>query len=256
MRVHTPAIRSLIPLLGTFALLACEGSVSQPVALAGTDQSVNTGAFVQLDASGSSDPQNRLITYQWTFASRPLGSQAQLIDPNSAKASFLADLPGEYVLKVTVSNSLRQNEATVKVTAGACGSRAPVVTNISTATERPSIGSPVQLAAVVTDLDNGPGCNLNQTLSFQWTMLELPAGSRATLNSVTSQTPNFTPDVDGVYVARLVVTDSTGRSSAPRDFTVGVSNCGHSAPQIVSARGTPALPSPGTTVTLSVIATY
>ena len=255
MRVHLSATRSLISLLGTFLVLACGGSVSLPVAVAGNDQTVNTGAFVQLDASASSDPQNRLITFLWTFESRPLGSQAQLVDPESAQASFLADMPGDYVLRVTVSNSLRQGEATVKVTASACGSRAPVVSDITTSTGNPSIGSAVQLAAVVSDPDNGAGCNLNQSLSFQWTMLELPAGSRATLNSVTSQTPNFTPDVAGNYVARLVVTDSTGRSSVPKDFTIAVSNCGNNPPSIVNARGTPALPSLGTTVTLSVVAT-
>jgi len=225
MRVHTSATRSLIPLLGTFALLACEGSVSLPIAAAGADQTVNTGTFVQLDASGSSDPQNRLITYQWTFASRPLGSQAQLIDPDSAKASFMADMPGEYMLKVTVSNSLRQNEATVKVTASACGSGVPVVSDISASAEA-RVGSSVQLAATVTHPDNAAGCNLGRTLSYQWSFAQLPPQSQATLNSATSPNPSFTADVAGTYGVELVVTDSVGRSSKPKDFGVSVAACG------------------------------
>src|SRR6266404_4649378 len=272
MRVHTSATRSLIPLLGTFALLACEGSVSQPVAIAGADQSVNTGAFVQLDASGSSDPQNRLITYQWTFASRPLGSEAQLIDPNSAKASFLADIPGEYMLKVTVSNSLRQNEATVKVTASACGAGVPVVNEIGAGPEPLAIsgsrqltfggrnagavagsfvvGNAVQLVASVTDPDNGPGCNLNQALSYRWAFVQLPADSHATLNSTTSQSPSFTADVAGEYAVELVVTDSTGRSSAPKDFSTTVGSCGGLALSNGRATANPAFV--GDTVQLAV----
>ena len=145
MRLHTSAIGKLFPLLGTFALAACGGSVSPPDVIPGDEQTVNTGAFVQLDASRTSDPQNRLLTFGWSFLSRPLGSETTLVDAGSAKASFLADMPGEYMLKVTVSNTVRVNEATVKVTAMVCGASSPVVTDIAAQSDLVT-GSTVQLA--------------------------------------------------------------------------------------------------------------
>ena len=224
MRLHTSAIGKLFPFLGTFALAACGGSVSPPDVIPGDEQTVNTGAFVQLDASRTSDPQNRLLTFGWSFLSRPLGSETTLVDAGSAKASFLADMPGEYMLKVTVSNTVRVNEATVKVTAMVCGASSPVVTDIAAQSDLVT-GSTVQLTATVSDADNAAGCDLQQSLSHAWKLVQLPAGSRASLNSLTAQNPSFTADVAGHYIVQLVVTDSTGRSSAPRTLDVGVNDC-------------------------------
>ncbi|TMA45446.1 MAG: hypothetical protein E6J82_02120, partial [Deltaproteobacteria bacterium] len=126
--------------------------MSPPDVIPGDEQTVNTGAFVQLDASRTSDPQNRLLTFGWSFLSRPLGSETTLVDAGSAKASFLADMPGEYMLKVTVSNTVRVNEATVKVTAMICGASSPVVTDIAAQSDLVT-GSTVQLTATVSDAD-------------------------------------------------------------------------------------------------------
>ncbi|HUC07689.1 MAG TPA: PKD domain-containing protein, partial [Solirubrobacterales bacterium] len=118
--------RHLLPLLALSALVACAQKVQAPVADAGPDATVNTGAFVQLTGKGT-DPQGRALAFAWTFAKRPLGSTATLTDAQTATPSFLADVPGQFELQLVVSNSiLLSSPDTVVITATTCGATAPV----------------------------------------------------------------------------------------------------------------------------------
>lgn len=62
------------------------GSIT-PTADAGPDQTVDSGSTVQLDGSGSSDPNNSPLTYQWTQTSGP---PITLNDPTSVNPTFTA----------------------------------------------------------------------------------------------------------------------------------------------------------------------
>jgi len=75
-----------------------------PTADAGLDQIVNVGDVVQLDGSGSSDPDGDPLSYSWSFTSRPSGSTATLSDPNVASPTFIADVAGDYTLELTVDD--------------------------------------------------------------------------------------------------------------------------------------------------------
>jgi len=89
-----------------------------PVADAGPDQTVNVGDLVQLDGSGSYDPDGDPLSYSWTFISKPAGSSATLSDPSSVNPTFTADLAGEYLLKLTVDDGRGQADSDqTKVTA-------------------------------------------------------------------------------------------------------------------------------------------
>jgi len=59
----------------------------QPIADAGPDQTVNEGSTVQLDGSGSVDPDGDPITYSWTQIA---GTPVTLSDATSAKLTFTA----------------------------------------------------------------------------------------------------------------------------------------------------------------------
>ena len=89
-----------------------------PVSDAGIDQSVNSGSNVTLDGSGSSDPENDTLNYQWSFVSKPAGSTALLSDPTVSDPSFIADVDGAYEVQLVVNDGdLSSNTDSVIITA-------------------------------------------------------------------------------------------------------------------------------------------
>ncbi len=65
---------------------------------------VLVGQTVQLDGSGSSDPEGKALTYQWAFVSKPADSQAVIENPTSAITTFKADKEGSYTVRLTVKD--------------------------------------------------------------------------------------------------------------------------------------------------------
>lgn len=60
------------------------------------------GVRVQVDGSGSTDPEGRPLMYEWSFVSRPSDSQAVFDNPTSAVTSFTPDKAGSYTVRLTV----------------------------------------------------------------------------------------------------------------------------------------------------------
>ena len=87
-----------------------------PVADAGPDQAVSTGATVQLDGTGSDDPDGDPLTYWWYLYS-PDGSSAVLSSATSPTPTFVADLPGDYYADLYVSDGKTISYAYVIITA-------------------------------------------------------------------------------------------------------------------------------------------
>jgi YVTN family beta-propeller protein len=85
---------------GTFILPA------PPTANAGPPQAVHAGDAVTLDGSNSTDPDGLLpLTYAWSFLSLPVGSEAVLTGPTTVNPTFTADIPGDYVVQLIVTNN-------------------------------------------------------------------------------------------------------------------------------------------------------
>jgi hypothetical protein len=89
-----------------------------PVASAGENQSVYSGATVKLDGALSSDSNNDSLTYNWTLVSRPTGSGAILSLSTTTRPTFVADKVGTYVVSLKVNDGkLDSNVALVIITA-------------------------------------------------------------------------------------------------------------------------------------------
>jgi len=183
----------------------CESGALAPDANAGHDRNVKVSATVTLDGSASSDPNNPPLGlgYSWTFQTIATGSaltNAQITNPTSVNAQFAPDVAGDYVLKLTVSNSA--GPATDTVTVHAFSGNVPP--NASVGADQYAVpASLVNLdGSASSDPDRGP-----LLLSYNWWLNALPPGSTAALVNPTQAKPQFTPDVSGYFIARLEASD-------------------------------------------------
>lgn len=53
----------------------------------------------------------------------------------------------------------------------------------------------------------------NKPFTYLWTLKSKPTGSQSILDSETTVSPDFTPDVAGAYVIALEITNETGEST-------------------------------------------
>lgn len=81
------------------------GENPPPVANAGLDQLVLVSQVVSL-AGSANDADGDPVSYQWTFASRPGSSTTSFASPGLPSTTFVPDVPGVYVARLTPSDFL------------------------------------------------------------------------------------------------------------------------------------------------------
>lgn len=171
---------------------------SPPVAHAGSDQAITLlNTEVQLDGTGSYDDDGDTITYDWNITQKPVGSSAVLSNTTSATPTFTPDVYGDYVIGLTVSDPTETGSTdsvtisfdNVKPVANAGGNKSILVGETAVLD---GTGS--------TDANGDP-------LTFSWTLVSKPAGSTATLSSLTNTTTSFVGDTSGTYDVNLTVND-------------------------------------------------
>lgn len=190
-----------------------------PVANAGPDQSVAQGQLTVLNGSASSDPDGTVLSYAWSFVSRPAGSAAVLANANTSTPSFSTDVAGDYVLQLIVSD-------------GDLAS-APDTVTVSTLNVRPVANAGADQSGVLVgtavSLDGSASSDANgDPLSYSWSFASRPAGSAATLTGAGSAIAGFVPDVGGTYLAQLIVND--GHENSLPDSAVVEVVAGNGAP--------------------------
>lgn len=122
---------SRLAALAAAMLAACGGGASDapvnrlPVARAGADRAVTTLEVVTLDGSASTDEDGDALTYRWTLAGRPAGSQSVLSSATSASPALVPDLPGEYLVSLVVDDGRAQSPADATVVTAAASWKAP-----------------------------------------------------------------------------------------------------------------------------------
>ena len=169
-----------------------------PVAVAGYDVLAHVGDSVQLDGSGSYDPDGHSLTYSWSPGSLPPESLAELAGADQYNPSLVIDRHGTYELRLSVSDGMCQSQSdSVLVTTE---NRPPIA--VVGESLLADVGQIVQLDASQShDPDNDP------IVQYEWTLVSRPSGSAASLSDRFSSAPVFTADMPGAYRLQLMVRD-------------------------------------------------
>ncbi|HJR52586.1 MAG TPA: PKD domain-containing protein [Gemmatimonadota bacterium] len=182
---------------------------------AGPDQSVTLGATATVTAvitpvGGPSTSET------WTVLSRPAGSTAVLTQ-TGLSASMTPDVTGEYVLEFALDTGFAVVTDTVRITVTAPGAnRAPTA----------NAGFDLEGTETITMTLDGTGSSDpdGDPLTFAWTIVSRPEGSTAQIASPNAALASFTPDLEGVYVVQLAVSDGQFTATDTATLTVGPFN--------------------------------
>lgn len=165
---------------------------------------VQVGETIEFDASASTDPEGDELGFEWQLGSKPQGSSASLEMPSSPKARLQADAPGVYEVEVAVSDGTTSTRKTAEVSAI---NRAP--TAEADANSRVIVGESVQLDGSGSSDPDG------DSLSYEWSLVQKPSESSASIQQADSANAQLTPDAAGPYAVQLKVSDGS-RSDTDR----------------------------------------
>ena len=198
-----------------------------PVAHAGPDQRVMSGATVKLDGRGSMDSDGMISSYAWTRTGGTGGSVI-LSDASRKRPTFTADIlaPGAsdvthvFSLVVTDDGNARSVADTMTVVV-----MSPFVTTVANAGPDRTVAS----GATVTLDGSGSAVDRRRTRFHAWTRTG-GTGGTVTLDDASAEEPIFTADTlavgadDVTYVFELTVTDSDGGTSVDTVTITATSN--------------------------------
>lgn len=202
---------------------ACTG----PVAAAGADQSASVGGTATLDGSASTACDMASITYSWNILSVPMDSQvdnADLDTTDPAKPTVVVDLPGTYVVGLTVTDAsgVISAEDLVVITVGA-GSSRPVAD---------CGGNKVAQVGDRVDFDgSGSSDPEGAELTYAWTLTTIPSCSSlapTSLYNANTAAPTLVPDCADIFLVSLVVSD--GEQWSEPDYCSIAVGTGNQAP--------------------------
>jgi hypothetical protein len=181
-----------------------------PVANAGPDQTVNAGAAVALNGSGSSDQDNGIASYQWsqTAGTNVTLSNAAVANPTfTAPAGITTGMSLAFELRVTDSDGLSARDTcTVNVTPVAPVNRTPT----ANAGPDQTVVENTTVALVGSNSSDPDGT----IATYAWRQT---AGTNVTLSNAAAASPTFTAPTAGAtgtsLTFQLTVTDNGGLSA-------------------------------------------
>ena len=205
---------------------------SPPVANAGDNITQTADLAVNLNGAGSYDPDGDDIIFHWGFDTAPEGSvfagdSWTLVNNNtvSPATAFEPDAAGTYVVSLWVEDAYglasTADYVIVTVTDGAV----------------PVADAGPELSGAVGDLMTVDGTRsfdpYGRELTYQWSFASTPSTTTVTnLDNPTAAVSTFTPDVGGVYVAALVVSNGVS-TSAPDTAILRITSDVPTAPTAV-----------------------
>lgn len=213
-----------------------------PHAVVTAPQSVKVGSRVALSGAGSTDADLDPLSYAWTLVSKPAGSAASLTALAKAKTDFTPDMPGTYLVQLTVNDGSAASAPAQAQIVAVTGGVPPQVD--AGAESHVLVGQQFELTPTITDADG-------DLASVTWRVVtrpdpastaevqRIPRGTKAELHYV------FTPDAVGAFVLEVVAQDAAGNVASDR-----VRVLADAQPHPIANAGTDQTVKVGDTVTL------
>lgn len=186
----------------------------RPNALVSASASVNIGQTVVLDGTGSTDPNQDTLRYDWTVISKPQGAVAALQGKDAPKATLFTDLEGIYVVGLKVNDGEFDSPVTTHIVNATAGNRTPTAVATSQTATIVKVGNQVVLSG---DQSSDPDKDL---ITYKWVFVSVPVLSKTRLANDLTVAPSFVPDVAGLYLVSLTVADSKQARSTPSTILI------------------------------------
>ncbi len=186
------------------------GTNQPPTANAGMAQAITLPQdSVELNGSGSMDPDGDPITYKWAYISGPDGS---VIRKDTDAKTFVAKLKeGSYVFRLTVTDSkMASATADVIVTVSAAPVNPPIVITLLPPSQTKNlsvVGNPTLEASAM----GGTG-----TITYTWSNESRPTGSLMPTITTPNKASTTVTGINavGTYTFKVIATDANGKTSS------------------------------------------
>lgn len=179
-----------------------------PTADAGVDRTVYIGSSVILDGTLSSDANGDELHYFWTQEDGP---KVELLNSNTSRASFVADLPGDYRFSLLVSDGFVESDKAYVNVHVLDPVNLPPYALILPVPGRIVAGTPVVLdGSLSMDPENEP-------LTYLWEQI---LGPPIRIEKEKDPVITIVPEEPGLYTFLLKVSDGFYQSSHTVTFVV------------------------------------
>lgn len=176
--------------------LTVEIANQAPIAQLVAERNINLAETITLQCEQCNDPEGQPLSYLWQIKSRPENSIAQLIQGTTATPSINADIEGDYVITLIVSDGqLNSEQATSVLHAQANAKPTAIIADVAPIL----VDEEIQLDGSQSTDPEG------KELAYQWEILS-PLG-RATLSNTDVAKPYFKASSAGSFVISLRTND-------------------------------------------------
>ncbi len=241
----------------TLAVAGCSGASDIPIADAGADTTAAPGEEVTLDGSASQDDGTGggTLSYFWRFDTVPSDSAVenssftQNDSSAAAQTAFTPDVPGLYGVTLQVAESSELSDLDYVLVQVGTGNHPPLAN--AGEDQYASTGVPIFLAGEGIDED------VSDVLSYRWKFELVPSGSALTDQNINNQgtaTAAIVPDVVGLYVLTLTVSD--GEAESEPDYVTVIAEEGNEFPVADAGQSAQLTPCSGTSIALDGRASY
>ena len=188
-------------------VLTVSVSDSVPTADAGPDVFSMVDERVELDGSGSSDPENSPVEFSWSLSSSPECSSLEsdaIYNPSTAIPAFIPDCEGVFVVALVVTDGTSWSDPDFVAVTASSTNQSPIADAGDSATLEPCVGASIPLNGFGSYDPEG------ENLEYAWSLIEVPTDSVSTdanFNDHTLGDAKFTWDTEGSYSFQLQVFD-------------------------------------------------